>query len=54
MHLKACQPIAADNTCRQAVRSRIMASVRTGAPLKLADAVIAASPISMAVQASDM
>jgi hypothetical protein len=46
--------MAADRTCRQAVRSLTMASVFTGAPLKLAVALMAASLISMAVQASAM
>jgi len=53
-HLNACHPIAADKTCRQAVRSLTMASVRTAAPLKLDVALIAVSLISMAVQASAM
>lgn len=51
-HLKAFQPMAAERACRQAVRSLTMASVRTGAPLKLADALMAASLISIAAQAS--
>lgn len=53
-HRKACQPMAADRTCRHAVRSLTMASVRTGAPRKLAEALMAASLISMAVHASAM
>lgn len=53
-HLNAFQPIAADSTCKQAVRSRTIASVRTGAPLKLADVLMAASFISMMAHASAM
>jgi len=53
-HLNAFHPMAADNTCKQAVRSLTIASVRTGAPLKLAEVLMAASFISMMAHASAM
>lgn len=53
-YLNAFHPMAADNTCRQAVRSLTIASVRTGAPLKVADVLMAASFISMIAHASAM